>query len=204
MSRNNVIEVTVRGRVIADPTEIRASNGNNFTGFRLAATPRVLDRETGLWSDGKTEWISVSVFGQPFAKNVLLSLHRGQPVIVHGVLSTGEWTDRVGQTHSDLRLRADVIGHDLFWGRSDFWKVAEQTATTQAAADDGPPVDGAIPTSADDGVPGVPIDASAADVPLTDVPLTDVPPTDAPPSDAPPVEASAETDPGSGWGGVAE
>jgi single-strand DNA-binding protein len=135
MSRNNTIDVTVRGRVAADPLLLTAVNGSEFARFRIAATPRVFDRSAGEWSDGQTEWFNVTVFGKPFAQNVAKSLHRGQPVIVSGILTTGTWTDKEGDVHTELRLLGKAVGHDLFWGRADYFRVAEAPASTPDAAD---------------------------------------------------------------------
>ncbi|MDR1118863.1 MAG: single-stranded DNA-binding protein [Bifidobacteriaceae bacterium] len=161
MSRNNTIEVTVRGRVAADPTFHTAPSGVKFTTFRLASTPRTFARESGKWIDGRTEWIRVTVFGMPFAENTAESLHKGQPVVVTGILSTSEWTDEKGAIRMGLALRAQTVGHDLFWGRANFYKTVE-AATTPDLAPDQPegPMDDAVP--AQDGeaeatheVPGV-------------------------------------------------
>jgi single-strand DNA-binding protein len=159
MSRNNTIEATVRGRVVTPPTLHTGASGTEFASFRLAATPRVFDRGAGEWVDGETEWISVAVFGQAFVLHVVKSVHKGQPVIVTGTLTSSAWLDREGEIRSELRLRAQAMGHDLFWGRSDFFRVADATVAQRPEQDDPehPGDDGAEPRPA-------PVPAAASDV----------------------------------------
>ncbi|MDR1151293.1 MAG: single-stranded DNA-binding protein [Bifidobacteriaceae bacterium] len=161
MSRNNTIEVTIRGRVAADPILLTATNRSEFAKFRIATTPRVFDRAAGEWADGQTEWLNITVFGTPFAQNVVKSLHKGQPVIVGGMLTTGTWTDREGEVHTELRLLAKTVGHDLFWGRSDFYRVAEAPAPAHGAA-------GSEEVPADEATPAI---AGNPTVPTPDAPV---------------------------------
>jgi single-strand DNA-binding protein len=165
MSRNNTIEVTVRGRVAADPVFCTSANGTEYARFRLAVTPRILDRTTGEWGDGHTEWISVRVFGQQFAKNVAKSLKKGQPAIVSGTLSSGEWKSD-GQTYWGLNLRAEAVGHDLHWGRSEYFKAADEPTTasrpTEEPTDDGDQLAAEAAAPSEPGVEWGDLDATAA------------------------------------------
>jgi single-strand DNA-binding protein len=125
MARSNGIEVTIRGRVVADPILHYAQSGAEYTRFNLATTPREQDRVTGAWGDGQTEWIEVTVLGRMFARNVGVSLHKGQPVIVTGTLSTSPWIDNEGSARAGLKLRATAVGHDQKLGRSDYIKTRD-------------------------------------------------------------------------------
>ncbi|MDR0433259.1 MAG: single-stranded DNA-binding protein [Bifidobacteriaceae bacterium] len=179
MSRNNPIEVTVRGRLAAEPVLLTSASGIQFTRFRLASTPRIHDRALGTWSDGQTEWLTVTVFGKQFALNVARSLHKGQPVVVSGFFTTGAWTDKEGRPRTELRILARTVGHDLFWGRAEYFKTAEAPPGSQ--------IPGEPPTGTgqvdDAGLPQSPLPGDLADLPELQDPVGQVEPGDPGPVD---------------------
>ncbi|MDR0505083.1 MAG: single-stranded DNA-binding protein [Bifidobacteriaceae bacterium] len=126
--------ITVRGNVVADPT-IHCSNkdSSEFAAFRLASTTRLRDAQ-GNWSDGKTEWFDVAVFGDDFCRNVVKSLRRGNPVIVSGRLHTQEWESKEGKPGYSLKITAESIGHDLAWGRAEFVRVLRDESLSDLSA----------------------------------------------------------------------
>lgn len=79
------------------------------------------DAKTKAWREFPTTWMTVKAF-KTLANNVLQSLHKGDPVLVTGSLSTEEWT-KEGQKRSALVLEADGIGHDMAMGVSTFQRV---------------------------------------------------------------------------------
>lgn len=119
----NDIEITVRGRVGNDPTAREVKDGELVvTSFRLAHTPRVLDRHTNLWRDQGTSWFQVSCWRR-LAVNVVDSVSKGQPVVVHGRLAIKEWTTPEGEVRTRAEIAADSVGFDLDHGRGTFEKV---------------------------------------------------------------------------------
>ncbi len=108
--------------------------------FRVAHTPRRFDKEMGLWVDGPTEWYDVSAW-RGLALNCAASLHRGDPVVVHGRVRASSWT-RDGATFNSFDVQAEFVGHDLNFGSSAFTKVSRrdeaeggQRQDTEVAAD---------------------------------------------------------------------
>ena len=77
--------ITVTGVVGSDPRPTMTPAGLQITNFRLASTRRYFDRATGQWTDGETNWYSVSTFRQ-LALNTAESVRKGQHVVVHGRL----------------------------------------------------------------------------------------------------------------------
>lgn len=90
----NGLNVTAVGWAATEPREV-VGDGVPFTSFRLATTPRRFDNRRDGWVDGRTEWITVKLFRET-ALNVVESVHKGQPLIVHGRLHTEEWTAQDG------------------------------------------------------------------------------------------------------------
>lgn len=136
-----------------------AATGNAstpFTTFRIASTRRWFDRERGLWVDGRTEWFTVKAW-RGAARNVAESLRKGDPVLVHGRLSTEEWSTADGESRTSLVLDAIAIGPDLAYG------TARYARTVHTAGSD--PQDGAegTPTGTTD-VDGTLSDADLADL----------------------------------------
>lgn len=115
--RNGII-TTVTGWVATDPREI-VEGSTAWTSFRLGVTPRRRDPVSNGWTDGRTEWVTVKAWRE-LAKNVVESVAKGQPIVVHGRLEVDEWTTNEGAQRRDLALHASHIGHDLTYGRATF------------------------------------------------------------------------------------
>ncbi|MDN5798217.1 MAG: single-stranded DNA-binding protein, partial [Intrasporangium sp.] len=122
----NETKVTVHGNVVTDPTPRAARNGSTYTTFRVATTPyrRTAD---GSYADLDTSFYSVIAF-DTVAVNAAASLHKGQPVIIEGNLSTKTFADRDGVLHTSAEIEAQHIGHDLRWGRATFQRVSRAAA----------------------------------------------------------------------------
>ena|SRR5699024_9123377 len=114
MSDNQII---VYGNVGTE-VECRSSNGFQWAMFRVASTPRFLDRQRG-WQDLETVWFTVKVTRQ-LAKNASSSLRVGHPVVVVGRLRTHVWEDEAKQTQQRDVLEATAVCHDLGRGTTTF------------------------------------------------------------------------------------
>ncbi|REJ04734.1 single-stranded DNA-binding protein [Microbacterium bovistercoris] len=112
--------VTILGNVASDPLRNTTGRGDAVIRFRLASPHRWLDRSTGAWVDGETNWYDVSAFRQ-LAENVRSSLHSGDPVIVTGRLKVRKW-EANGKSGTSVEIEADAIGHNLRHGASAFVK----------------------------------------------------------------------------------
>jgi len=145
MSKNDV-DLTVAGVVGSEVRIFHADDGGTpFAMFRMAHTARVRDAAGG-WRDGETLWFTVKVFRQA-ARNAAQSLRTGDAVLVHGRLSTEEWTNDSG-SHFGVVLTATSFGHDLTRGTAHFARTSTTRTTDGSAASagdrpgaDGQPVD---------------------------------------------------------------
>ena len=115
----NDMKVTVKGWVATEPVKNVSKNGINYVNFRVATTPRYKSSK-GDWEDGKTEWITICVFKEPFLTNIVESIKKGDPVIAVGSIYTNDYTKSDGSFGKNLELRLDTIGHDLLLGISKF------------------------------------------------------------------------------------
>jgi len=133
------LTLTLIGWVATDPKHYTGATVTPFTTFRMAHTRRRFDRVQNAWADGRTEWFTVKVWRQS-ALNVAGSLRKGDPVLVHGRLSTEQWDSPEGPRTS-LVLEALAIGPDLTYGRASFARTVHVGGGTPGAgaASDGVP-----------------------------------------------------------------
>ena len=130
------LTVTLVGWVGTEPKHYTGTGVTPFTSFRMANTRRYFDRAQSTWTDGRTEWFTVKVWRQQ-ALNVASSLRKGDPVLVHGRLSTEQWDGPEGPRTS-LVLEAQAIGPDLTYGRAAFARTVHVTGAGDAATGDRP------------------------------------------------------------------
>lgn len=107
--------ITLTGNVGRAPRRRATSAGVSVADFRLASTPRRLDRGTSTWSDGETTWFAVTCW-RALADHVTDSLQVGDRVVVTGRLSTSTWTTDTGEVRLNLEVEAITVGLDLSWG----------------------------------------------------------------------------------------
>ena len=153
--------ITLTGTIATDPRTVTTEAGLDIASFRLASTIRRYDRTTDTWSDGETNWYTVTAF-RAIAGNVAASVKKGDRVLVTGRLRVRPWQngDRSGTT---VEIDADALGHDLRWGRSTFIRSSasasasthehERAGDAESTGDvDGRAArsgDGAVPTQSD-------------------------------------------------------
>ena len=123
-------QLTLTGLIATTPRHIVTSEGLAITSFRLASQQRWFDRKVGRWSDGETNWYTVTAF-RDLAVNASQSLNKGDRVVTVGRLKVRDWSndDRSG---TSVEVEADSLGHDLLWGVTDYMKVARTTLDDDA------------------------------------------------------------------------
>jgi single-strand DNA-binding protein len=91
--------------------------------FRVASTPRYMDRQTGEWKDGEPLFLSCTVWRQA-AENVAESLTRGARVIVSGRLRQRSYETREGEKRTVIELEVDEIGPSLRYATAKVQKMS--------------------------------------------------------------------------------
>lgn len=112
--------ITVVGNVVDSPRLVRTQSGS-VTNFRLASTARRYDSQAQQYVDRSTLWIDVECWGE-LSRHVSGSVSKGDPVIVHGEISTHSWQTDDGR-RSKPQIRARVVGHNLAKGAALFTKT---------------------------------------------------------------------------------
>ncbi|GAA2606796.1 hypothetical protein GCM10010399_42150 [Dactylosporangium fulvum] len=104
--------VTIVGNLVDDPELRSTANGQAVARFRIASTPRYLDRQTNEWKDGESLFLTCSVWRQT-AEHVAQSLERGMRVIAHGRLRQRSYEANDGQQRTVFELDVDEVGPSL-------------------------------------------------------------------------------------------
>ena len=104
--------ITLVGNLVADPELRFTSSGSTVAKFRIASTPRYLDRQTNEWKDGDTVFLTCSAFRQT-AENVIESLRRGTRVIVMGRITQHSFQNEKDEKVTAYEVEVDEIGPSL-------------------------------------------------------------------------------------------
>jgi single-strand DNA-binding protein len=115
--------ITVIGNLTDDPELRFTPSGAAVAKFRVASTPRVMDRQSGEWKDGEPLFLSCSVWRQA-AENVAESLQRGARVIVSGRLRQRSYETREGEKRTVYELEVDEIGPSLRYATAKVQKMS--------------------------------------------------------------------------------
>ncbi|MFT8704347.1 single-stranded DNA-binding protein [Bifidobacterium aquikefiricola] len=121
--------ITITGFVATEPLQIGREESNPVCTFRLASTRGYFHVKRNQWEERATTWMTVKAY-KHLASNVLQSIHKGQPVVVSGVLETEEWTDKHGDHQSAVIIEASCIGHHLGLGVSSFTRKKSPVAAS--------------------------------------------------------------------------
>ncbi|MGT2426722.1 single-stranded DNA-binding protein [Amnibacterium kyonggiense] len=99
--------------------------------FTLATSERRRAADDS-WTDGPTSWFRVAAWGD-LARHAHASLHRGQQVIVRGVVAVREFQLEGGGRSKSVEVRATALGHDLRWGTTAFVDDGRQPVSAAAS-----------------------------------------------------------------------
>ena len=120
----NDTTITLQGWLGSD-VELRRAGEVPVASFRLACTPRRFNRRTENWSDGVTQWYTVSAW-RSLAENAAGSLRRGDPVVVTGRLQLRTYVNKQDAEVVVFEVEATHLGHDLSRGTSAFTRTPKQ------------------------------------------------------------------------------
>lgn len=115
--------ITLVGNLVDDPELRFTPSGAAVAKFRVASTPRFLDRQTNEWKDGESLFLTCNVWRQA-AENVAESLQRGMRVVVQGRLKQRSYETREGEKRTVFEVEVDEVGPSL---RNATAKVSKTT-----------------------------------------------------------------------------
>jgi single-strand DNA-binding protein len=116
-------QLTVVGNLVDDPQLRFTPAGQPVATFRIASTPRFLDKTTNEWKDGDSLFLSCNVWRQA-AENVAESLQRGMRVIVSGRLKQRSYETKEGEKRTVYEIEVDDVGPSLRNASAKVNKVA--------------------------------------------------------------------------------
>jgi single-strand DNA-binding protein len=118
--------ITVIGNLTDDPELRFTPSGAAVAKFRVASTPRTMDRASGEWKDGEPLFLSCTVWRQA-AENVAESLQRGSRVIVSGRLRQRSYETKEGEKRTVMELEVDEIGPSLRYATAKVQKMSRSS-----------------------------------------------------------------------------
>ncbi|NJC68859.1 single-stranded DNA-binding protein [Planosporangium thailandense] len=118
--------ITVVGNLTDDPELRFTPSGAAVAKFRVASTPRTLDRASGEWKDGEPLFLACNIWRQA-AENVAESLQRGARVIVTGRLRQRSYETREGEKRTVMELEVDEIGPSLRYATAKVQKMSRSS-----------------------------------------------------------------------------
>jgi len=105
-------QITIAGNLVDDPELRFTPSGQPVAKFRVASTPRFLDKNTNEWKDGDSLFLTCNVWRQA-AENAAESLTRGMRVIVSGRLRQRSYETKEGEKRTVYEVEVDDVGPSL-------------------------------------------------------------------------------------------
>ena len=125
--------ITIVGNLVGDPELRYTPTGQAVATFRVASTPRYMDRQTNEWKDGDSLFLSCNIWRQA-AENVAESLQRGMRVIVQGRLRQRSYETKEGEKRTVYEIEVDEVGPSLRNASAKVSRSERHTAGSAAAA----------------------------------------------------------------------
>lgn len=129
-------QITLVGRLTADPELRFTSNGLAMARFTVATSRRRKDGDQ--WVDADVTFWPCTAWDQ-LAEHVAEHLTKGAAVIVVGQAYQNSWTTEDGQQRSRIEVRAEAVGPNLRWPPKPAQRIKHQPQAAPApapAADD--------------------------------------------------------------------
>ncbi|WP_433259227.1 single-stranded DNA-binding protein (plasmid) [Streptosporangium sp. CA-135522] len=117
--------ITIVGNLV-DEVELRFTpTGQAVARFRIASTPRFLDKTTNEWKDGEGLFLTCQIWRQA-AENVAETMGKGMRVIVQGRLRQRTYETKEGEKRTVYEVEVDEVGPSLKNATAKVNKVARQ------------------------------------------------------------------------------
>jgi single-strand DNA-binding protein len=129
-------QITIAGNLVDDPELRFTPAGQPVARFRVASTPRYLDKNTNEWKDGDSLFLTCNVWRQA-AENVAESLTRGMRVIVSGRLRQRSYETKEGEKRTVYEIEVDDVGPSLRNASAKVNKVARSNGNAGGQAGSG-------------------------------------------------------------------
>ena len=104
--------ITMIGNLVDDPELRFTPSGAAVAKFRVASTPRYLDKQTNEWKDGESLFLQCQIWRQA-AENGAESLTKGMRVILSGRLKQRSYETKEGEKRTVFEVEVDEVGPSL-------------------------------------------------------------------------------------------
>ena len=104
--------ITLIGNLVDDPELRFTPSGAAVAKFRVASTPRYLDKATNEWKDGESLFLQCQIWRQA-AENVAESLTKGMRVILSGRLKQRSYETKEGEKRTVFGVEVGEVGPSL-------------------------------------------------------------------------------------------
>ena len=120
----NETYVTIRGRLVADPTARTTRAGVPMTTFRIASLGAAPGAgQPGQWEDAETSFYDVATYKVARDQRRRCRCARATRSPCTGGSASRSWQKDDGTTWWAVEVEADAVGHDLAFGTAAFAKV---------------------------------------------------------------------------------
>ena len=127
------IRTTMVGNLVADPELRFTPSGAAVASLTVANTPRTYNRDTAEWVDGESTFLRCSAW-RTLAEHIASSLHKGDRVIVSGVLKQRSYQDKEDNTRYVVELTVEEIGASLQYAEVIVRRLARRADAGAATA----------------------------------------------------------------------
>ena len=124
--------ITMIGNLTADPELRFTPNGAAVAKFTVAATPRILNKETNEWKDGDSLFLPCQVWRQA-AENAAETLTKGMRVIVVGRLKQRSYETKEGEKRTVYEMEVDEVAPSLRNATAKVTKSAKTSTPSSSA-----------------------------------------------------------------------
>jgi single-strand DNA-binding protein len=109
-------QITLAGNLGGDPELRFTPTGTAVCTFSVAVGSRVKNA-AGVWEDGPTSWFNIVTFKE-LSEDCAEQLRKGSKVLVAGVVSVEDWTDKEGGKRRSVKVVADEVGVNVRQSRA--------------------------------------------------------------------------------------
>jgi single-strand DNA-binding protein len=127
---SNETNLTIRGRLTADPELRFTPSGAGVVNFAIASQASKFDKDSNSWKDQPPKFWRCAAWNQgklTRAENVANLLKKGDSVIVYGELTTREYVTKEGESKVAEEIRVESIGKDLTFHAQPYAGNQQQT-----------------------------------------------------------------------------
>lgn len=121
--------ITLIGNLVEDPELRFTPSGAAVAKFRVASTPRYLDKNTNEWKDGDSLFLSCQIWRQA-AENCTESLAKGMRVILYGSLKQKQYETTNGEKRTVFEVEVDEVAPSLRNATAKVTKTTRQAGAT--------------------------------------------------------------------------